>query len=119
MLSNTKGAYGWNQAIKSETDISKTFAVNETKAKELRGIGIGTVLTHQMDGISRGTGAVVSLANEKENKVILKEKASANYSFDKGSSTQDYPNSLMDVLHYFVKTTLMPMVQNKTNRRRN
>ncbi len=95
MLSNTKGAYGWNQAIKSETDISTSFVVNEAKAKELRSIGMGTVLTHQMDGISRGTGAVVTLANEKENKVILKEKASANYSFDKGSSTQDYPTSLM------------------------
>ncbi len=98
MLSNTKGAYGWNQAIKSENDISKSFAVNEVKAKEMRGIGLGTVLTHQMDGISRGTGAVVTLANEKENKVILKERASANYSFDKGSSTQDYPTSLMGAI---------------------
>jgi imidazolonepropionase-like amidohydrolase len=98
MVSNTKGAYGWNQAIRSETDISKSFAVNDAKAKELRGIGMGTVLTHQMDGISRGTGAVVTLASEKENKVILKEKASANYSFDKGSSTQDYPTSLMGAI---------------------
>ena len=95
MLSNTKGAYGWNQAIKSETDISKIFLVNEPKAKELRGIGFGAVLTHQQDGISRGTGAFVTLASDKENKVMLKEKASAHFSFDKGSSTQDYPNSLM------------------------
>ena len=98
ILSNTKGAYGWNQAIKSEFDMSASFVVNDTKAKDLRGIGIGTVLTHQMDGISRGTGAVVTLANERENKVILKEKASANYSFDKGSSTQDYPTSLMGAI---------------------
>ena len=48
-----------------------------------------------MDGISRGTGAVVTLANDKENKVLIKEKASAFYSFSKGSSTQDYPTSLM------------------------
>ena len=95
MFSNTKGAYGWNQAIKSETDIATSFVVNEAKAKELRGIGMGTVLIHQADGISRGTGAVVTLASEKENKVMLKERASAHYSFDKGSSTQDYPTSLM------------------------
>lgn len=94
-LSNTKGAYGWNQAIRSENDAAKSFAVNDAKAKDLRAIGFGTVLTHQMDGISRGTGAVVTLANEKENLVMLKEKASANYSFNKGSSTQDYPTSLM------------------------
>ena len=95
MFSNTKGAYGWNQAIRSETDIATSFVVNEAKAKELRGIGMGTVLIHQADGISRGTGAVVTLASEKENKVMLKESASAHYSFDKGSSTQDYPTSLM------------------------
>ena len=94
-VSNTKGAFGWNQAIRSENDAATSFAVNDTKAKDLRAIGFGTVLTHQMDGISRGTGAVVTLANEKENLVMLKEKASANYSFNKGSSTQDYPTSLM------------------------
>lgn len=95
MLSNTKGAYGWNQAIKSEIDVSKTFTANEPKAKEMRSNGFGLVLTHQMDGISRGTGAIVSLASEKENKTVLKDKASSHYSFDKGTSTQDYPSSLM------------------------
>jgi imidazolonepropionase-like amidohydrolase len=95
MASNTKGAYGWNQAIKSEVVIANTFTSSESKAKELRGNGFGIVLTHQMDGISRGTGAIVTLANEKENRAMVKEKASAHYSFDKGSSTQDYPGSLM------------------------
>ncbi len=95
LLSNTKGAYGWNQAIRSENNVAKTFTINDSKAKELRAIGFGTVLTHQMDGISRGTGAVVTLATEKENMVMLKEKAAASYSFNKGSSTQDYPTSLM------------------------
>ncbi|MHA8067629.1 amidohydrolase family protein [Aquirufa sp. ROCK2-A2] len=95
MLSNTKGAFGWNQALKSEFSLAKNFTVNDSKAKELRKLGFGTVLSHQMDGISRGTGALVTLAKEKENLVIIKEKASAHYSFNKGSSTQDYPNSLM------------------------
>src|SRR5450631_2217408 len=95
MLSNTKGAYGWNQAIRSETDAARIFAVDEGKAKDLRSAGFGTVLTQQMDGISRGTGAVVTLSNEKENLVIVKERAAAAYSFKKGSSTQDYPGSLM------------------------
>ena len=98
VISNTKGAFGWNQAIRSETNGSELFRVNASRAKELRGIGIGTVLTHLMDGISRGTGAVVTLGLEKENKVMLNEKASANFSFDKGSSTQDYPTSLMGAI---------------------
>ncbi|MFM1779833.1 MAG: hypothetical protein RJB49_126, partial [Bacteroidota bacterium] len=95
MISNTKGPYSWNQAIKSEVSHAKLFEVNDAKAKELRKLGFGTVLTHQMDGISRGTGVFVSLAKERENLVVLKEKASAHYSFNKGSSSQDYPGSLM------------------------
>ncbi|WP_295116766.1 amidohydrolase family protein [uncultured Chitinophaga sp.] len=97
-LSGTKGAYGWNQAIKSEVNAIDLFTVNEDKAKALREQGFGTVLTHQTDGIARGTGMVVTLANDRENKVIVKEKASAHYSFDKGTSTQDYPGSLMGTI---------------------
>jgi hypothetical protein len=63
--SSTKGAYGWNQAIKPEVNGSKIFAVDDAKAKPLRDIGFGSVLTHQKDGIARGTGVFVKLANEK------------------------------------------------------
>lgn len=93
--SNTKGAYGWNQAIKSEVNAADIFAVDDKAAKSLRDLGFGSVLTHQKDGIARGTGAFVTLAGEKENLVIVKDKASANYSFSKGTSTQSYPGSMM------------------------
>src|SRR5690349_10544866 len=46
MVSNTKGAFGWNQAIRPETDASKLFKVNDDKAKDLRSIGFGTVVSH-------------------------------------------------------------------------
>jgi imidazolonepropionase-like amidohydrolase len=94
-ISNTKGVYGWNQAIKSENDAARLFNTDDAKAKPMRDIGFGTVLTHQKDGIARGTGAVVTLASENENLVMLKEKASAHYSFSKGTSTQNYPFSMM------------------------
>ena len=93
--SNAKGPYGWNQAIKSEVDAFKVFAIDDTKAKPLREAGFGTVLSHMRDGIARGTGTVVTLANSKENLVMLKEKATAHYSFSKGTSTQSYPSSMM------------------------
>ncbi len=95
---NTKGAFGWNQAIKSEVDAYRSFAADEAKAKPLRDLGFGTVLTHVKDGIARGTGAVVTLANDKENFVLVKDKASAHYSFNKGSSTQTYPGSMMGMI---------------------
>lgn len=94
-LSNTKGAYGWNQAIKPETDASKVFVADDARAKTLREQGFGTVLTHVKDGIARGTGSVVTLASDNENLVMLKEKAAAHYSFNKGTSTQSYPSSIM------------------------
>jgi imidazolonepropionase-like amidohydrolase len=95
LTNNQKGAYGWNQALKSEVNAYKIFSVDDTKAKPMREAGFGTVLTHQKDGIVRGTGAVVTLSGEKDNFVIVKEKAAALYSFNKGTSTQSYPSSLM------------------------
>lgn len=102
----TKGAYGWNQAIKSDAEAYRMFAVDDAKAKPLREAGFGTVLTHIRDGIARGTGAVVSLASEKENLVIIKERASAHYSFSKGTSTQSYPGSMMGMIALLRQTYL-------------
>lgn len=90
-----KGAFGWNQAIKADVEASALFVTDDSKAKALRDLGFGAVLTHQKDGIARGTGVFVSLASIKENLSILKEKASAHYSFNKGSSQQSYPSSMM------------------------
>jgi len=96
--SDTKGAYDWNEAIRPETDASKLFIVDDGKAKSLREIGFGTVLTHYKDGIARGTGAVVTLADLKENLVIVKEKASSHYAMAKGNSSQSYPSSMMGII---------------------
>ena len=104
--SNTKGAFGWNQAVKPEIDASKLFVVDDAKAKPLRDAGFGTVLTHQKDGIARGTGVLVTLASSKENLVILKERASAHYSLSKGSSGQSYPSSMMGSIALLRQTYL-------------
>jgi len=101
-----KGAYGWNQAIRPETDASKIFITDDAKARPLRELGFGTVLTHYKDGIARGSGAVVTLANLKENLVIIKEKASAHYALSKGNSTQSYPSSMMGIIALLRQTYL-------------
>jgi imidazolonepropionase-like amidohydrolase len=106
LTSATKGAYGWNQAIKPETDAYILFNIDEAKAKTLRDIGFGSVLTHVKDGIARGTGAVVSLAKDKDNLAIIKERASAHYSLSRGASTQSYPNSLMGSIALLRQTYL-------------
>ncbi len=93
--SNTKGAYGWNQAIRPETNAFSLFEADKARAETLRNLGFGTVLTHRKDGIARGTGSLVTLADKKENLILIKAEASAQYSFNKGSSQQGYPTSLM------------------------
>ncbi|HEX7414127.1 MAG TPA: amidohydrolase family protein, partial [Bacteroidia bacterium] len=96
METNIKGAYGWNQAIKADADGYKVFTNNDTKADELRKLGFGLVLTSIKDGVVRGSGTVVLLNTlKRENENIIKDKAAGFYSFSKGSSTQDYPSSLM------------------------
>ena len=93
-----KQAVNWNQAIKPEVDAGKLFTVNDKKAEELRKLGFGTVLTHQNDGIMRGTSALVTLKNDKANMVMLQDNVASHLSFNKGTSTQDYPGSLMGMI---------------------
>jgi len=93
-----KQAVNWNQAIKPEVDAGKLFTVNDKKAEELRKLGFGTVLTHQHDGIMRGTSALVTLKNDKANMVMLQDNVASHLSFNKGTSTQDYPGSLMGMI---------------------
>ena len=95
MTSSKKGAYAWNEALKSEAQAHTQFKVNNAAAKEYRKLGFGSLGTHIMDGISRGSSCAVSLANEKEHEVILKKEAAHHLSFSKGTSTQAYPGSLM------------------------
>lgn len=95
MESSEKGAYGWNQAIRSSVESQKYFAHQADKAEELRKQGFATVLSCVKDGIVRGSGVLVNLnSNKKENESVIQNKAAAFYSFSKGSSRQDYPSSL-------------------------
>lgn len=94
-LSNTKGAYGWNQAVKAENDAYKYFSSDEKEANELRKLGFGIMSCVQRDGIARGSSVLVLLGDGKENDLIIRDRSAAHFSFDKGSSTQDYPSSLM------------------------
>lgn len=97
-LSNTKGAYNWNQAVKAEYDAFRNVSVDAKKAEELRKLGFGTALCVNRDGIVRGTAALMLLGNGKENDLVIRDRAAAEFSFDKGSSTQDYPSSLMGAI---------------------
>lgn len=96
--STKKGPYGWNEAIRPETQASTLFSADSRKAAELRKLGFGSVNVINRDGIARGTSVAVTLSDEKENSSILNAQSAANYSFNKGTSQNDYPTSLMGAI---------------------
>lgn len=106
LTSNTNGAFSWNQALKPQVNGSDLFSINDKDAGTWRAAGFGAVLTHQHDGIARGTGTLVTLANTSDQLVMLRDRASAHYSFSKGTSSQSYPSSLMGTIALLRQTYL-------------
>lgn len=96
---NKDGAYGWNTALKPEFRAHQVFEADQKSANELRKNGFGSVLTHNMDGISRGSSALVTLSDERENEMIVKERVAHHFSFSKGNSPMPYPRSLMGCIY--------------------
>jgi imidazolonepropionase-like amidohydrolase len=104
--STKKGAYSWNESIRPETEARTIFTVDAKKADDLRKAGFGSVNVINRDGIARGTSAAVTLNDGKENEVMLNDQTAANYSFNKGTSSNDYPTSLMGSIALLRQTYL-------------
>lgn len=97
-LNPEKTAVNWNQAIRADYDAAKNFNVDPKKAEEWRKLGFGSVQSVNKDGIVRGTSVFVHLGDKSPHDMIIREQAAAHYSFNKGSSAQDYPSSLMGAI---------------------
>jgi imidazolonepropionase-like amidohydrolase len=106
MLSNKNGAYAWNEALKPEFQAVAHFTPDAKTAANWRKMGFGVVSTHQTDGISRGSSAVVSLGTERAHELILDTDGAHYLSFRKGVSTQTNPNSLMGIIALLRQTYL-------------
>ncbi len=87
----------WNDCIKAENKAIDQFKYLDKQAKKYRTMGFGTLLSHQMDGVIRGTSTLLSLSEKTDNRILLDE-AAMQYSFFKGNSKQTYPNSLMGII---------------------
>lgn len=88
----------WNDGINASFDVSKEFIPDEKTAGDYRQAGFGAVVTFKIDGIARGTSALVSTGEGKSNNVLLKNKASANYSISRGRSADIYPSSQFGII---------------------
>ena len=97
-ISNKKGAYNWNEAIRAELNASDYFSYDEKKSKQYLEAGFGATLSSVHDGICRGSAALVLVGNGRENELLLNASAAASMSFNKGTSSQDYPGSLIGTI---------------------
>lgn len=92
------GPFYWNEAIKPEQAAAERFKKDTDKLEELQKMGYGVAVTHQQDGIVRGTAAAVVLADLPMDKVVLNANAAGIFSFKKGVSRQTYPSSQMGAI---------------------
>ncbi len=106
MISNKEGAYSWNEALKPEFRAHEHFQPNAKKAGNWRAMGFGLLSSHQKDGISRGSSALVSLGEGRAHELVIKAQGGHYMSFRKGVSTQSYPNSLMGIIALLRQTYL-------------
>jgi len=95
--SKKESIFYWNQAVKPETKAADMVSPKKEDAEKFRKMGFGTVVTHQKDGLLRGTSALVAL-NEGGDFKLLQAESATHYSFNKGSSKQTYPSSLMGMI---------------------
>ncbi len=90
-----EGGNAANDAIHAEKDWYSVFKTNSDDAKKWVSEGFTSVQTAKLDGIFQGQAATVSLADKIANDVIYRSESKHFGSFDKGTSQQQYPSSLM------------------------
>jgi imidazolonepropionase-like amidohydrolase len=88
----------WNDGINASYDVSGEFIPDTKSAGEYRLAGFGAVVAFKAEGIARGTSALVTTGDGKANFVLLKNRASANYSMSRGRSSDSYPSSQFGII---------------------
>ena len=104
--SNRPGVFLWNQCLKPELDASSLIQENAAEAEDLRKLGFAYVAASPRDGIIRGTSCLFSLGEGDFGKRLLKSRLFPGLSFQKGSSTQQYPSSQMGAIALLRQTFL-------------
>jgi imidazolonepropionase-like amidohydrolase len=99
-----KGGNAWNDAIHAQIDWVSEFKGDSKSAEKYVKNGFTSVQTAKQNGIFQGQGVTVSLGAGIPNDLVYNATASHFGSFDKGSSKQAYPRSLMGSLSLIRQT---------------
>ncbi len=106
MAGDRAGADSWNDAVHAERAWADAFAPDPAAAEKLLALGFTAVQSVKKDGIFRGRGFVASLGEGLANELLLAPRTRHFVSFDKGTSVQEYPSSLMGAIA-LVRQTLL------------
>lgn len=85
----------WNQAVRPEFRAIEKLSVDEKTVDEMRRLGFGLIHTNSMDGIFRGSSAVVLAKQGTTHDITILADAAQWMSFRKGTSKTPYPSSMM------------------------
>ncbi len=100
------GANAWNDAIHAEREWVREFTPDAKAAEAFLERGVTAVQSTRLDGVFRGRGFTVSLGEGLPGDLVLSAGGPHFLSFDKGSSRQAYPSSLMGSIA-LVRQTLL------------
>ncbi|EKE84277.1 amidohydrolase family protein [Idiomarina xiamenensis] len=90
-----EGGNASNDAIHAQSNWVDSFAADKDAAQSYIAQGFTAVQSAQLDGILQGRAVTVSLADKIPNDLVYRAQSKQFASFDKGSSMQQYPSSLM------------------------
>lgn len=93
--SDVAGPYHWNEAIRPHSAWLDKAEEDPAKLRELRSAGFALLNTIPIDGIMRGAGALLETGEGPAASNLVNPRSCAAMSFNKGSSQQAYPSSLM------------------------
>ncbi len=94
-----KGIYSWNDALHPQYRMVAHLPIDIKVIQNRRKGGFGIILPHRSDGIIRGSGPLIeSIPTETFHQTTLLEDAAWFLSFNKGTSRQSYPSSLMGAI---------------------
>ncbi len=105
--SHTRGAGSWNEAVTPQwRAINNPGELKHDELAARRQAGFSVVHVLPRDHIFRGTSFVRDLRNRDLPKTLIKADASIALGFEKGSSKQVYPDSLMGAIALIRQTFL-------------
>ncbi len=85
----------WNRFVHPQVSASGEPAPDAGLRKSMRELGFTAAAVYPSEGILRGSGTVVALAEKDEYSLVYRDPAAMAAGFDRGGAEREYPVSLM------------------------